>query len=294
MKDSICIALGGILALALTACGGPKTITSHFDSGELKAEWTINSAGEKHGLETQYHVTGETKGIIKWTEGKMDSTATYYWKNGKPRKSVEYKMGVVDGKTTWYYENGNQKKLEQYKQFEGQEAGVKVDASWEYYEDGGKKSLVNYDKGVRSGPSTTWYANGQKETELTYKSGRPNGSYVVFHESGPIFQSGSMYFGQKEGNWREYNEDGQELMETYYVGDALNGAFTIYYPATGKIKALGEFRKGALHGEVVVLNGSGQIVKRQLWQFGASQDGTNDLSWFPRDLSIQPEDLLGD
>jgi antitoxin component YwqK of YwqJK toxin-antitoxin module len=273
--------------LLFAGCGGEKKISLHYDSGELKSEWTINGAGEKHGFEKQYHVTGETKGLIKWVEGQMDSTATYYWKNGNPRKTVEYDMGEVTGTTTWFHENGNKKKSEQY------HAGKKNGESWEYYKDGSKKSQITYTDGYRDGESSNWFGNGQEKLKVIYINGRIEGEYLEYHETGKPHLQGTMVAGKKAGMWREFDEEGHEVIEMVYQNDLLNGAFTLYFPQSGKVKAIGEFRNGQLSGQVLIFNEGGRKVKTQFWQDGSSTDGTNDLSWFPRGISIKAEELTG-
>ena len=227
--------------LYLTGCGGEKKISTHYDSGELKSEWTINGAGEKHGIEKQFHVTGETKGIIRWVDGQMDSTATYYWKNGNPRKTVDYALGAVTGTTTWYHENGEKKKSEQY------ESGKKNGESWEYFKDGKKKLQVTYKDNYREGESSEWYANGLKKFTVMYKKGRIEGDYLEMHDTGKPYLTGTMVNGRKGGLWREHDRDGNEIIEMVYQNDILSGAFTLYFPESGKVHVIGEFRGHAVH-----------------------------------------------
>jgi antitoxin component YwqK of YwqJK toxin-antitoxin module len=282
-KSIICSCL---LLLLLSSCTGDKLIKSHYDSGELKAEWHINGQGQKHGIEKQFHASGELKGLIKWQEDQMDSAATYYWKNGNPRKRVEYKMGSPFGTTAWFFENGKVQKEENYQE------GDREGSAKEFYENGKPKSVAKYKDNVREGPSQTWYENGNMEKELSYKGGRINGEFVQYHETGSRKQVGLMVQGEKAGQWREYDEKGRDLFECVYVIDILSGAFTVYYPASGKVRALGEFKGGMLHGQVIVFNESGGRVKTQQWIKGKSADGTNDLSWLPSEVSLKPEEFL--
>lgn len=277
-----------MLMLLLSSCGGDKKIVSHFDSGELKAEWHIDGSGQKNGIEKQFHESGELKGFIKWAAGQMDSAATYYWKNGNPRKRVEYDMGKLYGATTWFHDNGQVRKEENYSD------GSREGSSKEFFKDGKPQSAVEYKDNVREGAAKFWYANGNLEKEHTFKGGRIDGDFTAYHETGKKAQNGVMVQGKKAGMWIEYDEKGRELFECVYVGDVLNGAFTVYYPASGKVSALGEFRKGVVHGQVIVFSEGGARLKTSQWVKGVSADGTNDMSWLPAEVSIKAEDLMAD
>jgi uncharacterized protein len=284
------IITGGLLLILIlfSACGGETLVVSHYDSGKLKAEWYVNSAGQKNGLERQYFASGELLGQVKWVEDKMDSAATYYWKNGNPRKRVQYKLGQPSGATTWFHENGQPQKEETYQN------GTKDGPSREFYDSGKPKSLVTYEGNYREGVSKTWYENGNLETEILYRGGNIDGEYARFHETGKISARGLMRKGAKSGLWREYDGEGREQFECVFVDNVPNGAFTVYFPASGKVKALGECKRGLLNGQVIVFNEAGGKVKTQKWLDGKSLDGINDLSWLPLSISVKAEELVAD
>ena len=62
-----------------------------------------------------------------------------------------------------------------------------------WYENGLKKSEINYKKGKYDGLWTDWYGKGQKKSEINYKKGKLI-SYKYWNEDGSVN--------------KEWNEDG--------------------------------------------------------------------------------------
>ena len=50
----------------------------------------------------------------------------------------------------------------------------------EWYENGQKKSEVNYNDGKRDGLETAWYENGQKKSESNWR----DGLWIKWYENG--------------------------------------------------------------------------------------------------------------
>ena len=54
----------------------------------------------------------------------------------------------------------------------------------EFYKNGARKFLVNYDDGVKNGKYETWFKSGTKKVEGEYKNGKRIGKWNWFNEQG--------------------------------------------------------------------------------------------------------------
>jgi len=96
----------------------------------------------------------------------------------------------------------------------------------EFYENGQKKSEVNYKDGRVDGLSVYWHENGQKKLEGNWKDDKQNGLWVVWYKNGQKQQEENYKDGKWDGLSVYWYENGQKkLEETYKDGEIISEKF---------------------------------------------------------------------
>ena len=178
-------------------------------------------------------------------------------RTGKMVLECGYVNGQPDGKYTEWYEDGTLK-------IEGFNKSGKMERSWTYYHENGKKngegSFVNGDGGdvsevsgvPRNGRDSMWtfyFNNGNKETELEYKNGQLNGKSTTWYENGNK-QSESEYMnGQLNGKRSKWYENGNKEFEGNIKNEKLVGLYTTWYE-NGVKSEISNLVEGTRHGEM--------------------------------------------
>ncbi|MFA8433133.1 MAG: toxin-antitoxin system YwqK family antitoxin [Marinifilaceae bacterium] len=85
-----------------------------------------------------------------------------------------------------------------------------------YYENGGLKSVVNYENGVKVGVSHTYYPSGEKQYEIPYKNGMKDGIVKWFYKEGSLYRETSYEKGVKNGLQKFYWGNGVLKAEILY------------------------------------------------------------------------------
>ena len=115
----------------------------------------------------------------------------HYCKHNEPTVvKVKYKNGM--DKEVWVYKKcvfGKEKKIMEII----------------YFDNGDKKSEVNYKKGKVNGWARMWYKNGNVHLEATYKNNKTHGVRIAYHENGQVFCRAEYKNGKllRKKNWDE-------------------------------------------------------------------------------------------
>ncbi len=117
-----------------------------------------------------------------------------------------------------------------------------------YWQDGQKKTEINYKNGKRNGPKSHWYKNGQKLSEINYKSGKHHGSLVAWNENGQLRRKGNHVDGRMDGIWSNWYKNGMKSNELTYL-NGLMGSSIVWTP------------KGEKCSMTNVKDGNGVMVK---------------------------------
>ena len=59
----------------------------------------------------------------------------------------------------------------------------------EFYKNGARKYMVNYDNGIKDGKYETWFKSGAKKSEGEYKGGKRIGLWNWYNEEGNAYFS---------------------------------------------------------------------------------------------------------
>lgn len=173
----------------------------------------------------EQHEDGSTKLIEVYnSEGNKISEIEYY-PNGKKYKEMPFSDGLKHGQYTIWHEKGEIKGTGLFKYgkkqdsaFEYNSLGVKSKMFYfkndtllthrNYYESGRPKNELNY----VSNKFIAWYENGKIETIIPVS----NGDHSEFYSDGIIKMQGEMGNGKRNGIYKYFNEQGEELKEVTY------------------------------------------------------------------------------
>jgi antitoxin component YwqK of YwqJK toxin-antitoxin module len=119
------------------------------------------------------------------------------------------------GKSFEFHDNGQKKSEDNFK--DGKPHGIVF--SW--YENGQKQAEVNFKDGKQHGDARGWHENGQKKLEGNYKDGKYDGPAVFWHENGQ--KDGEVNFkdGKPDGLTVSWHENGQKRTEINYKDGTL-------------------------------------------------------------------------
>lgn len=207
-----------------------------------------------------------------------------YWDNGNLKSITNHNDGKKDGMWEDYFENGERK---WYRSFDN---GIKVGTSREYYFNGETKRVRQFNNGTLT-KYMSYHINGRMMvTGLFDENGKKHGNWKQFYENGWPKLKGDYSHGEKQREWKFYNEnrniykienynkgvntskwevdinEGVELI-TRDVGDKLNGEWK-FYNEKGKCIEKGNYKNDKKDGEWVYYHANGQLKKVQLWNEG--------------------------
>ncbi len=214
--------------------------------------YDINTGKLKYSLEVNDNrpdgqFTAYAHGHVVTTGQLNDSIKNGLWKEYYPGtdqifREANYKNGKFDGSVITYFENGQKKKEEQYR--DGWQSGIQKT----YYKNGMLKSAETWDYNVPDGPASYYDStSGQKTKDLTYFTDQTNlvqlnGYCANYYEPGSIKTEGTFIYGEKNGEWKFYDENGRLTSIKYFEKGLLSGPFLQYYPATAKKAVEGNYK----------------------------------------------------
>ncbi|OJW84593.1 MAG: hypothetical protein BGO69_07675 [Bacteroidetes bacterium 46-16] len=164
-----------------------------------------------------YPGTDKIQSEANYTNGKLDGIMTTFDKDGHKKSELHYEKGWQSGTQKKYYGNGKLKSVE----------------TWDYNEPEGP--AIYYDS-----------VTGQPNRELTYFTDKTNlmelnGYCANYYEPGIIKTEGILMYGEKNGEWKFYDEYGRLSSIKYFERGLLSGSFIQYYTRTGKKAVEGYF-----------------------------------------------------
>lgn len=195
-----------------------------YADGRVVAEGVTDEAGKRQGEWKEYYLSGELRCQGKYSNGNREGKWKFFYPDGKLEQEGEYRKGKYEGKWLWYHPDGSPWRDEDYAS--GKEEGPAIEwtpkgdtvaigsfiegereGKWmifygDYREEG------NYQDGKRVG---TWKGindEGKKIYEGAFVDDREDGRHLWYYPTGKIWIDGRYSFGDKDGNWMYYNEEG--------------------------------------------------------------------------------------
>ena len=80
-----------------------REITEHHPSGAIRAKYTVDAEGRRHGNSIEYHENGRARVRCGYRAGTLHGNFSSYYPSGKRHVSAKYKDGKLDGR---YRERG--------------------------------------------------------------------------------------------------------------------------------------------------------------------------------------------
>lgn len=188
-----------------------------------------------NGMVKEYFAGGEKKLLLNFKNGQRDGEEQNFFINGKLLSTYSYESGELNGLHKEYYFDGNIFEEGSYVE------GYKNNEWKRYYRTGQLFSTTNYsDKGVLSGLYEEFSREGNKILQYEYKNGdlyaysffSDNGENLSkgttennklelngFYSNGNIMVEGIYIKGERDGEWKYYNEYGSLVsFEKYAYG----------------------------------------------------------------------------
>jgi antitoxin component YwqK of YwqJK toxin-antitoxin module len=167
-------------------------IKVYYESGSLKAIYTVND------------------------DGINDGEARQFYPSGKLWHRTFFKNGLRVGKNIVYYEN-YQIHIEENISDNGELDGRYV----EYYENGIIKEIGTYSEGMKTGEWKVYWDNGVINEIGYFEKDKRVGEQRLFHPNGELGLKGKSIEGLKEGLWIFFDTNSDTLKVETYKKDVL-------------------------------------------------------------------------
>ena len=89
--------------------------------------------------------------------------------------------------------------------------------------------------GTRKRFIITSYENGQKRTEVNFNHGRGNGLGTLWYENGQKEREGNYKNGKEDGLWTSWYDNGQKEIESNFTDGEPHGLLTFWFE-TGQVR----------------------------------------------------------
>jgi len=197
--------------------------------------------GKPDGFWRNYYVTGVLKSEGKRTNFLLDSIWNFYNQRGELVQSISYQLGDKNGFSLSYqYENPNKPGQATLISKELYVNGKKEGHSFYYYPTGELRQKVYFVNNRRSGRAMEYDRDSLLITVLEY-----NDNYLIDRERVNRVDGQ----GQKQGTFREYDEDGKLLKEANYLDDQLHGYYR-EFDGRGDLLMAVRYERGKIKEEV--------------------------------------------
>ena len=165
------------------------------------------------------------------------------WANGENRFQCSYIDGLKDGSEFAWHENGKRKLVAQFKK------GVQEGQSQEWWSNGQIKSITTYLGGEPQGEARGWHANGRLALKAIFEAGTPVGKSEGWWNNGKRSQIVNYVNGKPDGYLIKWFKDGRTNQITFNQNGAKQGLETTWHP-NGQKKMELNFRNGKANGDV--------------------------------------------
>ena len=286
-----------VLKMEITYKKGKKNgIRTTYRENEKIEENFVNDL--KQGLSSYYYQEGEIKKTVNYVNGLEEGLAKEYAEDGRITQLITYKKGFISnrerinrydrggkkhGNWKYFFENGNLQLECIYKH------GLRNGYYKEYDIDGNLLQAFKYIDGEKQefvaeltklDVKKEYYTDGKIKIQATYKDDKPEGVWREYNEEGEI-ESSYIYKngliigegiiteqGERDGNWKEYFDDGALKGEGSYDHDIKAGPWK-YYHRSGPIEQTGSYDTlGRLAGSWQWYYTSGKLQRKENFKKG--------------------------
>lgn len=121
----------------------------------------------------------------------------------------------------------------------------------EFDKDKNLYKIGNLKDGLKEGKWTFYYLEGDRkllQKEIEYKNGVENGKFSEFYLYGGLKKEGQYINGNKEGEWKTYDKDGDIILKESYKNGQLHGEFERRIKSHS-IRIFGQYINGKREGK---------------------------------------------
>ena len=226
-----------------------------------------------------YHPNGQPAIIASYYNGKAEGVRREFDQDGNVIKGYVFANGILlsegitdmaglrQGKWTEFYEGGEVKSEGNYKN--SNRVG-----KWKFYFPNKTIEVSgSYDsKGRQDGEWQWFYANGQLMREANYDAGTLEGEFVEYDENGEEVSKGNFVEGTEEGHW--FYKRNQSIEEGDYTDGMRTGLWKTWYEP-GVIAAEIEYDQDLMNGKYTIYYDN-HVIKRT----GKCINGERDGIWY--------------
>ncbi len=262
------------------------SIVYYHENGKVD-RWLPIKAGLIEGKALYYRADGTLMATMEWANDQRHGDFEFYFPDGKVSSKGTYKEGSLDGAYVSYYPNENIESKGNYID------GIKVGRWEEFFYDGKKKEISNYDeKGKNNGSMESFDYNGHPTMTLEYNRGEIT-TYKHFGRDGSIIHQDERKRGRfwyesytldgvkdiegnyegdhKEGLWKYYTDNGVLISEETYDDEGNIDGEDRDYHRNGEIASIMKYENGTLTGYEVSYHKNGQMSEQGYNQNGLAQ-----------------------
>ncbi len=147
--------------------------------------------GQRHGVERSTFPDGSVAIEAPWVDGLQDGPVNFYFENGSIQASIPFYRGKRQGVMKTWYEHG---------QLQGDET---------------------YQDDVRNGRSEFYTPDGTPSMTFNFRDDAMDGVQTWYHPNGEKSREAEMKMGVPDGFWKEWNEDGELIVDEVYEDGEL-------------------------------------------------------------------------
>ncbi|MFK5854619.1 MAG: hypothetical protein QM503_00720 [Bacteroidota bacterium] len=231
--------------------------------------------GLEEGVAREYHINGNIVQLISYKKGYItdrerinrydsDTLAHGRWKWFSNDETIvllegSFKHGLKHGYFKEYDEDGNLISATKYvdgEKFEKAEELLKLEIRTDYYPNGKVKVVATYTAdGVPEGVRREYDENGEVEKSYIFRYGKLVGE-GIFTDS-----------GHKQGNWKEYYNDGKLQATGNYLNNLRDGVWKYYYK-NGRLEEIGKYIVGIPDSTWFWYHDNGNILREEYFYNG--------------------------
>jgi antitoxin component YwqK of YwqJK toxin-antitoxin module len=142
--------------------------------------------------------------------------------------------------------------------------GKRIGKNWQYYTNGNIYSIQRFKDGDWHGIQEYYYDNGQKKTILNYTHGLLDGKIQLFHPNGLLAKEVYFDAGKLHGFEKEWNAKGQQLAESQFDHDIPIGRSRKWH-SNGELATEKVYYDSVDHYDIHKWDETGLKVKEKLF-----------------------------
>ena len=239
------------------------------------------SEGLLHGESTDYYPNGNRALVFQFYRGLLHGNvkniaAVKYSQERKITEEQDFRMGQPWGVYRTYDAKGNlleKSHVDTFPKYTYEPSSVKnsLPAS-------SNQTLLPAVHPVipkkKEGKIETFYENGNKRSSLEYKNGLLDGEKLLWAPDGTLVEEAYYIKGNLEGRYYSLESNGA-LKIAQYKNNQLHGLFELTHPPHeffGKMKALeSHYDEGLLHGNLIEYNTAGTKISQIPYKQGVKE-----------------------